>query len=165
MNSKAMWKRVLPPSVPVWDRKGVIQLWKETKPPFRRWDKKGKQRWKALERLYLNLLDEKADNKRLAEDNAAWVRKVKGRFAEAARLRAEDEAEKAAEAAWRRELLHQGIKAAEEEKEKEPARELWLRRGVVRRSTTTDWFEEEFGHRMHPEQARIMHGPVCVWLP
>ena len=77
----------------------------------------------------------------------------------------EDEAEKAAEAAWRRGLLHQGIKAAEEEKEKEPARELWLRRGVVRRSTTTDWFEEEFGHRMHPEQARIMHGPVCVWLP
>ena len=107
--------------------------------------------------MYENILDDR----RLAEERAAWVRKVKGRFenkrrlaevkavqevktAEAAWLQGEDKAEKAAEAAWMRGLLHQGIKAAEEEKEKESARELWLRRGVVRRSTTTDWFEEEF---------------------
>ena len=113
MSSKAMWKRVLPPSAPAWDRKGVKQFWKETKPGVR-WCRKGTIIWKALGRMYENILYEKQENRRLAEERAAWILKVKRRMADNKKKKA--------------------LEAAEEEKEKESARELWLRRGVVRRS-------------------------------
>ena len=76
-----MWKRVLPPSAPAWDRKGVKQFWKETKPGVR-WCRKGTRIWKALGRMYENYLYEKQENRRLAEERAAWILKVKRRMAD-----------------------------------------------------------------------------------
>ena len=69
-----------------------MELWKDTSLTAK-WDKQGKRKWKLLRQMYQDTQDEKMEQQRLLEQRAAWVRKCKRRFAEAAAAKARAEKE------------------------------------------------------------------------